>query len=78
MKSAVANSGSDKTSDIGWEKLNNAEKILRKIEKKAHNELLTIVGPEKGAGSSRRSQKGQTKTCLGSWHANRLLRYPNG
>lgn len=28
--------------------MNNAERVLRKIEKKAHNEFLPIVGPEKG------------------------------
>lgn len=27
--------------------MNNAESVLRKIEKKAHNEFLPIVGPEK-------------------------------
>jgi predicted O-methyltransferase YrrM len=33
---------------IWWENLSKAEKILRKIEKRARNEFLPIVGPEKG------------------------------
>jgi predicted O-methyltransferase YrrM len=33
---------------IWWADLNNAETILREIEKRAHNEFLPIIGPEKG------------------------------
>ena len=33
---------------IGWTSLDKAVNMLRKIEKRAHNEFLPIVGPEKG------------------------------
>jgi len=44
--------------------LNKADKILRKIEKKAHNEFLPIVGPEKGQVLAEEDRKAKPKRVL--------------
>ena len=49
---------------IGWSSLNKAESILRKIEKRAHNEFLPIVGPEKGRILAEEIRKAKPKSVL--------------
>jgi len=44
--------------------LNKAETILRKIEKRAHNEFLPIVGPEKGRVLAEEIRKAKPKHVL--------------
>jgi predicted O-methyltransferase YrrM len=44
--------------------LNKAESVLRKIEKKAHNEFLPIVGPEKGRVLADEIRKAKPKSVL--------------
>ncbi len=49
---------------IWWLSLNKAETILRKIEKRAHNEFLPIVGPEKGRILAEEVIKAKPKSVL--------------
>jgi predicted O-methyltransferase YrrM len=49
---------------IGWENLDKAEKILRKIEKKAKNEFLPILGPEKGQVLAEEVRRTKPKLAL--------------
>jgi predicted O-methyltransferase YrrM len=44
--------------------LNKAEIVLRKIEKRAHNEFLPIVGPEKGQILAEEIRKAKPKRVL--------------
>ncbi|MDX1814006.1 MAG: class I SAM-dependent methyltransferase [Candidatus Bathyarchaeia archaeon] len=44
--------------------MNKAEKILRKIEKKANNEFLPIVGPEKGQVLAEEVRRAKPKRVL--------------
>lgn len=46
------------------EMLNNAESVLRKVEKKAHKEFLPIVGPEKGRVLADEIRKTKPKSVL--------------
>jgi predicted O-methyltransferase YrrM len=47
-----------------WENLSKAEKILRKIERRARHEFLPIVGPEKGAVLVEEIRKAKPKRVL--------------
>jgi len=47
-----------------WLTLNKAEFVLRKIEKKAKNEFLPIVGPEKGQVLAEEIRKAKPKRVL--------------
>jgi predicted O-methyltransferase YrrM len=49
---------------IWWLNLNKVESILRKIEKRAHNEFLPIVGPEKGRILAEEIRKSKPKSVL--------------
>jgi caffeoyl-CoA O-methyltransferase len=49
---------------LRWSSLNKAETILRKIEKRAHNEFLPIVGPEKGHILAEEIRKVNPKSVL--------------
>ena len=44
--------------------MNKAESMLRKIEKRAHNEFLPIVGPEKGRFLAEEIRKAKPKRVL--------------
>jgi len=44
--------------------LNKADNILRKIEKRAHNEFLPILGPEKGHALAEEIRKAKPKRVL--------------
>jgi predicted O-methyltransferase YrrM len=54
----------DQETVIWWESLNKAESMLRKIEKRAHNEFLPIVGPEKGRFLAEEIRKAEPKRVL--------------
>ena len=45
-------------------RLNKAESVLRKIEKKAHSEFLPIIGPEKGQVLADEIRKTKPKSVL--------------
>jgi predicted O-methyltransferase YrrM len=49
---------------VWWESLNKADNILREIEKRAHNEFLPIVGPEKGQVLAEEIRKAKPKRVL--------------
>jgi predicted O-methyltransferase YrrM len=49
---------------IWWPNLNKAEIILRKIEKRAQNQFLPIVGPEKGLILAEEIKKAKPKRVL--------------
>jgi len=49
---------------VWWASLNKAEMILREIEKRANNEFLPIVGPEKGKILAEEIRKAQPKRVL--------------
>jgi predicted O-methyltransferase YrrM len=49
---------------VWWASLNKVDTILRKIEKRAHNEFLPIVGPEKGQILAEEIRKAKPKRVL--------------
>ena len=49
---------------VWWLDLNKAEKMLRKIEKRAHNEFLPILGPKKGLILAEEIRKATPKRVL--------------
>jgi predicted O-methyltransferase YrrM len=49
---------------VWWISLNKADDILRKIEKRARNEFLPIVGPEKGQVLAEEIKKAKPKRVL--------------
>jgi predicted O-methyltransferase YrrM len=49
---------------VWWASLSKAEVILREIEKRAHNEFLPIVGPEKGRVLAEEIRKAKPKRVL--------------
>jgi predicted O-methyltransferase YrrM len=55
---------STKQTKVWWLSLNKAESIMRKIEKRARNEFLPIVGPEKGQILAEEIRKVNPKSVL--------------
>jgi predicted O-methyltransferase YrrM len=49
---------------VWWESLNKTDNILREIEKRAHNEFLPIIGPEKGQVLTEELRKAKPKRVL--------------
>jgi predicted O-methyltransferase YrrM len=47
-----------------WANLNKADRVLRQIEKKAHNDFLPIVGSEKGRVLTEEIRKAKPKRVL--------------
>jgi predicted O-methyltransferase YrrM len=54
----------EKQTVVGWADLEKAKNILREIEKKAHNEFLPIVGPEKGRVLAKEIRSAKPKRVL--------------
>jgi hypothetical protein len=52
---------STKQEAVWWLSLNKAESIMRKIEKRARNEFLPIVGSEKGRILAEEIRKGKAR-----------------